>query len=134
MGGGKGAFDPQDFAIKIGEKMAGSQKGVYVLQASRQVSTVSQAEDQLRATLTSQPAAPPISYRTAIGENDGGLKCLELVLEERVERLTVLRFSLQFASTVNRDNTVSWQNLSLQIERVSWRGTLAAATSSCTST
>jgi transposase len=34
-------------------------------------------------------------------------------------------FSLQFERTVNRDNTVTLQNLSLQIERVSWRGTLA---------
>jgi transposase len=34
-------------------------------------------------------------------------------------------FTLQFERTVNRDNTVAWQNLSLQIERVSWRGTLA---------
>jgi transposase len=34
-------------------------------------------------------------------------------------------FSLQFERTVNRDNTVSFQNLRLQIERVSWRGTLA---------
>ena len=34
-------------------------------------------------------------------------------------------FSLQFERTVNRDNTVTWQNLTLQIERVSWRGTLA---------
>jgi hypothetical protein len=34
-------------------------------------------------------------------------------------------FSLQFQRTVNRDNTVSFQNLRLQIERVSWRGTLA---------
>jgi transposase len=34
-------------------------------------------------------------------------------------------FSLQFERTVNRDNTVLWQNLSLQIERVSWRATLA---------
>ena len=34
-------------------------------------------------------------------------------------------FSLQFSRTVNRDNTVSFQNLSLQIERVNWRGTLA---------
>src|SRR5436190_23627393 len=34
-------------------------------------------------------------------------------------------FSLQFERTVNRDNTVSVQNLSLQIEPVSWRGTLA---------
>lgn len=34
-------------------------------------------------------------------------------------------FSLQFERTVNRDNTVHWQNLTLQIERVSWRGTLA---------
>jgi hypothetical protein len=34
-------------------------------------------------------------------------------------------FSLQWERTVNRDNTVTWQNVSLQIERVSWRGTLA---------
>jgi len=34
-------------------------------------------------------------------------------------------FSLQFERTVNRDNPVSFQNLNLQIERVSWRGTLA---------
>jgi transposase len=34
-------------------------------------------------------------------------------------------FSLQFERTVNRDNTVTLQNLTLQIERVSWRGTLA---------
>ena len=36
-----------------------------------------------------------------------------------------LIFSLQFERTVNRDNTVSFQNLSLQIEAVNWRGTLA---------
>jgi hypothetical protein len=34
-------------------------------------------------------------------------------------------FSLQFVRSVNRDNTVSFQNLSLQIERVRWRATLA---------
>jgi transposase len=34
-------------------------------------------------------------------------------------------FSLQFERTVNRDNTVSFQNLRLQIEPVRWRGTLA---------
>jgi transposase len=34
-------------------------------------------------------------------------------------------FSLQFERTVNRDNTVSFQNLSLQLQRVGWRGTLA---------
>ncbi|HUK48034.1 MAG TPA: hypothetical protein VLW06_10595, partial [Terriglobales bacterium] len=33
--------------------------------------------------------------------------------------------SLQFERSVNRDNTVSFQNLSLQIERVRWRATLA---------
>ena len=33
-------------------------------------------------------------------------------------------FSLQFERSVNRDNTVSFQNLSLQIERVNWRATL----------
>jgi hypothetical protein len=36
-----------------------------------------------------------------------------------------LVFSLHFERTVNRDNTVSFQNLQLQIERVQWRGTLA---------
>lgn len=36
-----------------------------------------------------------------------------------------LVFSLQFQRAVNRDNTVTFQNLTLQIERVSWRGTLA---------
>ena len=34
-------------------------------------------------------------------------------------------FSLQFERSVNRDNTVSFRNLSLQIERVHWRATLA---------
>src|ERR1700740_2029741 len=34
-------------------------------------------------------------------------------------------FSLQLERRVNRDNTVSFQNLSLQIERVRWRATLA---------
>ncbi|HYL15208.1 MAG TPA: hypothetical protein VEV41_19375 [Terriglobales bacterium] len=36
-----------------------------------------------------------------------------------------LIFSLQFERTVNRDNTVIFQNLNLPIERVRWRGTLA---------
>jgi transposase len=35
-----------------------------------------------------------------------------------------LIFALHFERTVNRDNTVSFQNLQLQIERVHWRGTL----------
>lgn len=34
-------------------------------------------------------------------------------------------FSLQFDRSVNRDNTVSFQNLRLQLERVGWRATLA---------
>jgi hypothetical protein len=36
-----------------------------------------------------------------------------------------LIFALQFERTVNRDNTVSIQNLGLQIEPVRWRSTLA---------
>ena len=36
-----------------------------------------------------------------------------------------LIFSLQHERTVNRDNTVSLQNLTLQLERVGWRATLA---------
>jgi hypothetical protein len=39
-----------------------------------------------------------------------------------------LIFSLQFERTVNRDNTVNFQNLTLQIERVNWRGTMAGCT------
>ena len=37
-------------------------------------------------------------------------------------------FSLQFERTVNRDNTVNFQNLTLQIEPVRWRATLAGCT------
>ena len=37
-------------------------------------------------------------------------------------------FSLQFERTVSRDNTVSFQNLSLQIQPVRWRATLAGCT------
>ena len=36
-----------------------------------------------------------------------------------------LIFSVQCQRAVNQDNTISFQNLTLQIERVSWRGTLA---------
>jgi transposase len=39
-----------------------------------------------------------------------------------------LVFALQFERTVNRDNTVSFQNLNLQIDRQAWRGTLAGCT------
>ena len=39
-----------------------------------------------------------------------------------------LIFSLQFERTVNRDNTINFQNLNLQIEPVRWRATLAGCT------
>ena len=39
-----------------------------------------------------------------------------------------LIFSMQFERAVNRDNTVSFQHLSLQIEAVRWRATLAGCT------
>jgi transposase len=39
-----------------------------------------------------------------------------------------LVFSLQFERAVNRDNTVSFQHLHLQIEAVRWRATLAGCT------
>ena len=39
-----------------------------------------------------------------------------------------LIFALPFERTVNRDNTVSVQNLCLQIEPVRWRATLAGCT------
>jgi hypothetical protein len=37
-------------------------------------------------------------------------------------------FALHFERTVNRDNTVSFQNLTLQIEPVRWRAMLAGCT------
>ena len=43
----------------------------------------------------------------------------------RSSRDLALIFALQFECTVNRDNTVSIQNLRLQIEPVRWRSTLA---------
>src|SRR5437763_1223775 len=48
-------------------------------------------------------------------------------LKEVIERKGVF-FALQFERTVNRDNTVSIQNLSLQIEAVRWRASLAGCT------
>lgn len=39
-----------------------------------------------------------------------------------------LVFSIQSERTVNKDNTVSFQNVVLQIEKVQWRGTLAGCT------
>ncbi len=39
-----------------------------------------------------------------------------------------LIFSLQFEGTVNRDNTVSFLNLALQLEPVRWQATLAGCT------
>ena len=46
----------------------------------------------------------------------------------RTSRDLDLIFALQFERTVNRDNTVSIQNLRLQIEPVRWRATLAGCT------
>jgi len=54
------------------------------------------------------PAQPESAFVTARGKN--------------LERI----FSLQQERLVNRDNTISWANRVLQIERTRWRGTLAA--------
>ena len=43
----------------------------------------------------------------------------------RTSRDLDLIFSLQFERVINRDNTVSFQNLNLQIEPVRFRATLA---------
>jgi transposase len=48
-------------------------------------------------------------------------------LPRRGQNLDLI-FSLQFERAVNRDNTVSFQHLSLQIEPVRWRATLAGCT------
>lgn len=46
-------------------------------------------------------------------------------LVRRSSRDLDLIFALQYQRTVNRDNTVSMQNLSLQLERVRWRAAMA---------
>ena len=48
-------------------------------------------------------------------------------LPRRGQKLDLV-FSLQFERAVNRDNTVSFQHLRLQIEAVRWRATLAGCT------
>jgi hypothetical protein len=48
-------------------------------------------------------------------------------LPRRSQNLDLV-FSLQFERAVNRDNTVSFQHLRLQIEAVRWRATLAGCT------
>jgi transposase len=48
-------------------------------------------------------------------------------LPRRGQNLDLI-FSLQFERAVNRDNTVNFQQLSLQIEAVRWRATLAGCT------
>jgi transposase len=48
-------------------------------------------------------------------------------LPRRGQNLDLI-FSLQFERAVNRDNTVSFQHLRLQIEAVRWRATLAGCT------
>jgi transposase len=48
-------------------------------------------------------------------------------LARRGQNLDLI-FSLQFERAVNRDNTVSFQHLRLQIEAVRWRATLAGCT------
>ena len=48
-------------------------------------------------------------------------------LSRRTQNLDLV-FSLQFERAVNRDNTVSFQHLRLQIEPVRWRASLAGCT------
>ena len=48
-------------------------------------------------------------------------------LPKRSQNLDLI-FSQQFERVVNRDNTVSFQHLGLQIEPVRWRATLAGCT------
>src|SRR6202161_2400154 len=59
-------------------------------------------------------------------------RCFQVAPKQRgnafvpcLSRDLVRIFSVQFERSVNPDNTVSFQNLSLQIERVRWRATLA---------
>ena len=79
------------------------------------ISTVADANRFLRehyiGEFNSRFRAPPGQRGTAFAPC--GRRDLDLI------------FSLQFERTVNRGNTVSFQYLALQIDKVSWRGTLA---------
>ena len=78
--------------------------------------TTLEASEPLPPRALHRRVQPPFSM-SAGGARNAFVPCASRDLE-RV-------FSLQFERTVNRDNTVSFQNLHLQIERVKWRGTLA---------
>jgi transposase len=84
----------------------------------RAITTVEAANRFLReeylAEFNRRFAVPPAQAGSAF------TKCRQRDLEQV--------FSLQFERTVNRDNTVSFQNLSLQIQPVRWRATLAGCT------
>jgi len=84
----------------------------------REISTVSDANRFLRehylAEFNGRFQVPPAQRGTAF--TAWPRRDLDLI------------FSLQFERIVGRDNTVSFQNLTLKIAKVSWRGTLAGCT------
>jgi hypothetical protein len=81
----------------------------------RGIHTLEAANDFLR-----QPYIAEFNRRFQVPAQERGSAFVR-----RSSRDLDLIFALQFVRTVNQDNTVSIQNLSLQIERVRWRATLA---------
>jgi transposase len=82
------------------------------------ISTVEEANRFLR-----QHYIPAFNRKFQVAAAQPGTAFVPLGSQD-LERI----FSLQHPRVVNRDNTVSFANTVLQIERVSWRGTLAGCT------
>src|SRR5215475_3650734 len=82
--------------------------------------------------ITTQEAANEFLRESYIGEFNARFQVPAAqrgsAFVRRSSRDLDLIFALQFERTVNRDNTVSIQNLRLQIEPVRWRATLAGCT------
>jgi hypothetical protein len=98
------------------------------------------AEGQARAMLQLSPARPlqndgrgrfgsceNTTWESSIAASKWQRRKRAVPLCRRAKDLEHI-FSLQFERTGNRDNTVSFQNLTLQIEPVRWRATLADCT------
>jgi transposase len=84
----------------------------------RGISTVEQANRFLRQSYVSR-----FNRKFQVPAGEPGTAFVPLCGQD-LDRI----FSLQHERVVNRDNTVSFANLVLQLERVSWRGTLAGCT------
>jgi hypothetical protein len=84
----------------------------------REIKTVAAANDFLRTCYIAE-----FNHRFQVQASERGSAFVAATGKD-LEQI----FSLQFQRRVNQDNTVSIQNLTLQIQAVRWRGTLAGST------